>query len=209
MAKGEAAMKTLKDLSDVNGEVSTVQIEVTNDESVDAAAAKVDAEYGRLDVLVNNAGVYGHDPSSRDTLRNTLEVNLIGAVSVTEAFLPTLFKSSAPRLIFVTSSLGSLAYTSDKTSRHYGPYANELRVSKAALNMVMVGYANHPKLAKIKVLGADPGFLATNLMGDADALRKMGATEPDIGGQAVASIVKGEKDADIGKGAGLYGITPF
>jgi NAD(P)-dependent dehydrogenase (short-subunit alcohol dehydrogenase family) len=134
---------------------------------------------------------------------------VVGAVSVTEAFLPILFKSSAPRLIFVTSSLGSLAYTSDKNSRHYGPYANELRVSKAALNMAMVGYANHPKLGKIKVLGADPGFLATNLTGNPDALRKMGATEPEVGGQAVASVVKGEKDADMGKVTGLYGVTPW
>jgi NAD(P)-dependent dehydrogenase (short-subunit alcohol dehydrogenase family) len=54
-AKGEAAAKTLKELSDVKGEVSTIQIEVTDDKSVDTAAAKVEADYGRVDALVNNA----------------------------------------------------------------------------------------------------------------------------------------------------------
>ena len=209
LVKGQAAVEAFKGLTDFQCDVSALQIDVTNDKSVDAAAAKVDTEYGHVDVLVNNAGVYGGDPPSRDTLRNTLEVNVVGAFSATEAFLRLLFKSPAPRIIFVTSSLGSFTYTSDKTSRHYGPYANELRASKAALNMVMLAYANHPKLEKFKVFGVDPGFLATNFTGNPDEMRKMGATEPDIGGQAVASVVKGEKDADVGKITSLDGITPW
>jgi NAD(P)-dependent dehydrogenase (short-subunit alcohol dehydrogenase family) len=209
MSKGKAAVESLKSVDGIKGQVSTVQIEVTDIQSVDAAAAKVDTDHGRVDILVNNAGVYGGDQIARDTLLNTLNVNVVGAVSVTEAFLPLLRKSSAPRLIFVTSSLASLSYTSDKTSRHYGPYATELRASKAALNMVMVEYANHPKMQGIKVLGADPGFLATNITGDPDSLRKMGATEPDVGGDVVAAIVKGEKDADVGKVAGRDGSVPW
>jgi NAD(P)-dependent dehydrogenase (short-subunit alcohol dehydrogenase family) len=208
-SKGEAAVKTLKSLDGVKGQASTVQIEVTDNKSVDAAAAKVDSDYGRVDILVNNAGVYGGDQLARDTLLNTFNVNVVGVVSVTEAFLPLLRKSSTPRLIFVTTSLASLSHTSDKTSRHYGPYATELRASKAALNMVMVEYANHPEMQGIKVLGADPGFLATNITGDPESLRKMGATEPDVGGEVVAAIVKGEKDADVGKVAGRDGCVPW
>lgn len=110
LTKREAATEMLKGLTDFQGDVSAVQIDVTDDKSVDAAAAKVDADYGHVDILVNDSGVYGGDPSSCDTLRNTFEPRVVGAFSVTEAFLGLLFQSSAPRLIFVSSSPGSLTF---------------------------------------------------------------------------------------------------
>lgn len=181
-------------------------MDVADDKSVDAAAAEVDATFGRLDVLVNNAGVYSQKQPARDALRDTLAINVVGALSTTEAFLPLLRKSSNPRLVFVTSAMGSLTYSSDPSSRHFGPYGNEYRASKAALNMLMVQYAGRLGGEVIKVFGADPGFCATNFTGDPESLKKLGATEPDVGGKLVASVVGGERDPDVGKVSGLHGV---
>ena len=120
---------------------------------MDAAAKQVFDEYGRVDILVNNAGIFSKNPSARDAFREILAVNCVGAVSITEAFLPLLRKSSAPRLIFVSSSVGSITHASNLESRYYAPAANEYRASKSALNMLMVQY--WAKLSKdgFKVVG--------------------------------------------------------
>lgn len=203
------AITALKALPDLKGTVSTLQIDVTDDESVDVATASVDAEYGRLDVLVNNAGIYGESQLNRDALRTSLAVNVVGAASTTDAFLPLLRKSSSPRIVFVTSAMASFTHSSDPTSRHYGPYANEYHASKAAANMLMVQYAGKLGREGFKVLGVDPGFCATDMTGDPESLKKMGAAEPEVGGRAVAAVVKGERDADVGKVCAIDGVTPW
>lgn len=140
-----------------------------------------------------------------------LNVNVIGVASVTEAFLPLLRKSDEPRLIFVGSSMGSITGASDPNSPYYRPAATEYRASKAALNMLMVQYHHILGLEdkKWKVLTADPGINATNFVGDAEALRARGASEPHVGGAVIAAAVKGERDADVGKMVGKYGVSPW
>jgi NAD(P)-dependent dehydrogenase (short-subunit alcohol dehydrogenase family) len=76
--------------------------------------------------------------------------------------------------------MGSLSLNTDPSFPSYGEYAMEYRVTKAAVNMLLVLYSS--KLKDIKILGVDPGFCATNVIGDPDALRKMGAMEPEVGG---------------------------
>lgn len=107
---------------------------------MDAAAKHVAETFGRLDILCNNAGIFSKNPSARDAVREILAVNVVGVVSVTEAFLPLLRKSAAPRIIFVSSSVGSITHASDPTSKYYAPMANEYRASKAALNMLLTQY---------------------------------------------------------------------
>lgn len=181
---------------------------MTDDSSVDAAAAQVKATYGRLDTLVNNAGILSKNPSPRDAMREISAVNVVGPISVTEAFLPLLRHSSAPRLIFVSSSMGSISQAADPNSKYYRPSANEYRASKAALNMLLVQY--HAKLAKdgFLVLGADPGLIATNFL-DADQVRKRGASEPVAGGERVATVIRGDRDVDVGRVCGEYGVSPW
>ena len=200
-------MSTLQGLP-IKGTVDAVQIDVTDDASVDAAADSVSRKYGRLDVLVNNAGIFSKNPSARQAYREILAVNCVGAVSTTEAFLPLLRKSKAPRLVFVSSSTGSISYAADPTSKYYVASANEYRSSKAALNMLIVQYAHKLQDEGFKVFGADPGLIATNMV-NAEQVRKRGAAEPEVGGERVATVVKGERDADGGRVCGEYGVLPW
>ena len=83
-----------------------------------------------------------------------------------------------------------------------------IRSSKAALHMLIVQYAHKLGDDGFKVLGADPKLVATNFM-DAEQLRKRGVVEPEVGGERVATTVKGERDADVGRVCGEYGILPW
>ena len=212
LSKGEAAVKDIQATAGIKGSASAIQIDVTNDQSVDAAAAHVASEYGRLDVLVNNAGIISiANPPTREAFRRVLGTNVVGSLSVTEAFLDLLRKTEhkPPRLVFVTSSMGSITHAADPSSPYYNPLGTEYRTSKAAVNMMMVMYFTRLQPEGFLVFGADPGLCATNFTGDPDSLRKRNAAEPWQGGERVASVIKGEKDADVGKVLGAYGVSPF
>jgi NAD(P)-dependent dehydrogenase (short-subunit alcohol dehydrogenase family) len=145
-----------------------VQIDVTDDASVAAAAADVERHEGRIDVLVNNAGAHGPhgDPSGltgADVLR-VLDVNLVGVVRTTTAFLPLLRRSTDPVIINVSSSMGSLAATHDPSRAESGVVAPVYTSSKAALTMLTTQYAK--AFTDIRVNAADPGYTATDLNGN-------------------------------------------
>jgi NAD(P)-dependent dehydrogenase (short-subunit alcohol dehydrogenase family) len=144
-----------------------VQIDVTDDASVQAAAADVAAHEGTIDVLVNNAGVLGPvGPIEQYTaadMRAVLDVNVIGIVRVTHAFLPLLRNSTNPVIVNVSSGMGSFAMTQDPT-RIESQYALPLySASKAAVTMLTTQYAK--ELKDIKVNAADPGQTATDFTG--------------------------------------------
>jgi NAD(P)-dependent dehydrogenase (short-subunit alcohol dehydrogenase family) len=144
-----------------------VRIDVTDDASVAAAAADVRRHEGRIDVLVNNAGVHGPygDPSelSGAEFRAVLEVNVVGPVRVTSAFLPLLRRSADPVIVNVSSSMGSLAATHDPRRAESGVIAPAYTSSKAALTMLTTQYAKAFK--DIRVNAVDPGYTATDLNG--------------------------------------------
>ena len=140
-----------------------IQIDVTDDASVEAAAALV-AKTGGLDVLVNNAGISDRTPvadtAASDVLR-VLETNVLGPVRVIRAFTSILDASTSPVVVNVSSGVGSLTYASDPK----GPYSDlnllAYPASKAALNMLTIQWAKaHPRW---RVNSADPGFTATDL----------------------------------------------
>ena len=183
-------------------------IDVTDDASIQAAAKYVEGKYGRLDCLINNSGVSNKSKNPAEQIRENLAVNTVGPVVVTDTFVHLLKNSPDPRLIFVTSSLGSLQETSDPSSIYYStkaeyPY-DYYRASKAALNMILIEY--HKREGdKIKMWGGDPGWLATDLA-NAETMRKLGAPHPSVGAEQIARCVKGERDADVGKVVGRYGV---
>ena len=144
-----------------------VQIDVTDDASVAAAAADVAAREGGIDVLINNAGVFGtHNPADQITAADAsavFEVNVVGIVRVTHAFLPLLRKSASPVIVNVSSGMGSFAATHDTErveSRNIAPLYTS---SKAAVTMLTTQYAK--SWPDVKVNAADPGYTATDFNG--------------------------------------------
>ena len=138
----------------------SVQLDVTDDTSVAAALATIDAAEGRLDVLVHNAGVLVTELDSAAALRS-FDTNAVGIVRVTEAALPLLRRSSSPNVVTVSSSLGSFwAVTNPERPEHGLPLAL-YAASKAAATMLTVQYAQ--ALPGIRFNALEPGPAATDM----------------------------------------------
>jgi NAD(P)-dependent dehydrogenase (short-subunit alcohol dehydrogenase family) len=155
-----------------------VQLDVTDERSIARAAERIRSEFGRLDVLVNNAGISHVDTPGRTfeevvaagrlsvaplaEVHAIFDTNVFGVIAVTQGMLPLLRESSAARIVNVASSGGSLTLNSDPANHHrsmFGSYS----ASKAAANAVTVAFAAELESAGIKVNAACPGFTATDL----------------------------------------------
>ncbi|MFE7719073.1 SDR family oxidoreductase [Nocardia rhizosphaerihabitans] len=162
-ARGEAAAA---EFTAAGLDVRFVALDVTSDDSVAAAADTVKAE-GRLDVLINNAAIGGPRTAPGDTrpddLREVFETNVFGPIRVTSAFLPLLRLSEHPRIVMVSSGIGSIATITDPKWAGLLPPALGYPSTKAALNMLTVMYAS--ELDGMKVNAVDPGYTATDLNG--------------------------------------------
>jgi len=149
-----------------------IRIDVTDEESVRQAAAQIEERHGRLDVLVNNAGIARADgdwsPSATTlaTLRAVYETNVFGVVAVTNAMLPLLRKAPAARIVNVSSEVGSIAQTIDPDSPLSKFSSIPYPSSKTALNMITVQYAKELWDTPMKVNAANPGYCATDLNGN-------------------------------------------
>lgn len=149
-----------------------VKLDVTHRATAEAAARFLDERYGRLDVLVNNAGVgeeFGQDTRplavTLTTLRATYETNVFGVVAVIQAFLPLLRKSAPARVINLSSTLGSLGTLSDSTSPFYGVNVLAYNSSKTALNAITVALAKDLAQDRVSVNSVCPGWVKTDLGG--------------------------------------------
>jgi NAD(P)-dependent dehydrogenase (short-subunit alcohol dehydrogenase family) len=146
-----------------------VPLDVTDDASVAAAAALVEERAGRLDVLVNNAGVTGgvpQEPTAVDlaTVRTVVETNVIGVIRVTNAMLPMLRRSASPRIVNMSSTVGSLTRQTEPGAET-GPLSAAYAPSKTFLNAVTVQYAKELSDTNILINAACPGYVATDLNG--------------------------------------------
>jgi NAD(P)-dependent dehydrogenase (short-subunit alcohol dehydrogenase family) len=141
--------------------VRPVILDVTDDASVAAAAKLVEEEYGRLDVLVNNAGITGGRSNDLAAVQQAYETNVFGVIRMIEAFTPLLQHSKAPRIVNVSSSVGSLTFMGSPENRL--PFLLGYPTSKTALNAVTVQYARELGKQGIKVNAVCPGYCATDL----------------------------------------------
>lgn len=165
LAKGEEVVKELK--KDGFENIKAIQIDVTNPESVLAAKEIVEKEQGKLDILINNAGVLGSMPQEAsianvDGIRETFDTNFFGVINVTQAFIELLKKSESPRISNITSGLGSLNLHSDPSWKYYSFKAVSYVSSKAALNAYTITLAYELRDLPFKVNAIDPGYTATD-----------------------------------------------
>lgn len=157
-------------LRDSGADVFGVPLDVTDDDSVRAAAARLE-QLGGLDVLVNNAAITGGMPQAPtqvdlDTIRTVLETNVLGVMRVTNAVLPLLRRTPSPRIVNVSSGVGSLTRQSAATDElSVGPVSAAYSASKTFLNAVMLQYVRELAGTGILVNAACPGFVATDLNG--------------------------------------------
>jgi len=162
--QGKAAQPAA-DLRQQGLDAHTVELDVTSAADIAALPAFFSEKFGRLDIVVNNAGVQldeGFDISP-DTLRRTYEANVVGPYAITQALLPLLRQAPAGRIVNQSSILGSLTAISQGQG---GSWATPgYTSSKAALNMLTVVLAQHLADTAIKVNAAHPGWVKTDLGG--------------------------------------------
>ncbi|MBG1258755.1 SDR family oxidoreductase [Nostoc commune] len=164
--RGEEAANKLR-LNEIDAR--SVQLDVTDQKTIDSAGKQIESEFGKLDILVNNAGMISDGdrlpPSQVDieTLRHTYETNVFGVFAVTKAMLPLLKKSTAGRIVNLSSGLGSLTHNSDPNYEFADFKLLAYNSSKTAVNALTVLLAAELKDTPIKINAADPGFTATDL----------------------------------------------
>lgn len=173
LSKGEAAARG------IGPGAHAIQLDVTDQASIAAAAERIRREHGRLDVLVNNAGIaYAGQPGtpfeermktnspstgSLDHMRAIFETNVFGVVAVTQAMLPLLREAPAGRIVNLGSSAGSLTLNSDPGFEYRRVFGLAYSPSKTALHAVTLAFANELEKTRIKVNVACPGYTATDL----------------------------------------------
>jgi NAD(P)-dependent dehydrogenase (short-subunit alcohol dehydrogenase family) len=184
LAKGEAAVESLKK---EGIDAAAVKFDVVSAADIKAAAEKVEKEYGKLDILINNAGVLveplGGNTSttiSDKELRETFDTNFFAVIAVTSAFLPLLKKSDAGRIVNVSSILGSLTLQATPRSPIYEAKALAYDASKSALNAYTIHLAHALKDTKIKVNSAHPGWVKTDLGSDAAPMNVVDGAKTEV-----------------------------
>ncbi len=168
-------------------DVELVQLDVTDQASVDAARETVGAQTDALDVLVNNAGMSGGRPQEAleaaiDTYKAVFDLNLFGVVRVTQAFVDLLRKSPNPRIVNVSSSQASLTLATDTSSLYYNAKGAVYQPSKAALNMYTIDLAYELRDTVFQVNAVDPGFTAT------DFNNHRGTASVEVAGARIARV---------------------
>lgn len=169
---GAAVAGAAAELRAAGLDVEPLVLDITRADGIAAAAARIEAEHGRLDILVNNAAIrieeYGRQPSQQPMgqWRETFDTNLFGVVETTVALLPLLRRSPAGRIVNVSSLLASLTTHSDPESYAYSPMFKSLpaySASKSALNSWTVHLAYELRATPIKVNAVHPGYTKTDM----------------------------------------------
>jgi NAD(P)-dependent dehydrogenase (short-subunit alcohol dehydrogenase family) len=169
-AKGEAA---IADLKKDGVEVRAVKLDMENPADYAAVAKLIEKDYGRLDILINNAGIFldgrkanETSTTSKDVLQKTFNTNFFAVVGLTQALLPLLKKSLGGRIVNLSSILGSNTLHATPGSFIYDAKTFAYDASKAALNSFTIHLAHELKDTKIKVNSAHPGWVKTDMGGE-------------------------------------------
>jgi len=179
-----------------------IELDLSSDDSIAAAAEQVKSKYGHLDILINNAAISGAQFEGTETLRQkyhqVLDTNVSGTAVVTETFLPLLQASNAPspgrRIVFVSSELGSMTVAArGLTNLQYTEYC----CSKAALNMMALNYLKRLKDENITIVVTTPGFCSTQLNNNT------GTRLPEDGAMEIVVAATEGKNGTFIRGGGI------
>lgn len=212
--RGELAASELQQ----DGEVSFVQLDVTDSDSIQSAVEFLTSKLGSLDVLVNNAGISNEvtatfgvtiKPSElpEAKLRQVYDTNFFGPVRLIQACLPLLRLSPAGRIVNVSSNLGSFALSTDLQSPVRVINTLGYRSSKAALNMATVQFAYELRDTPIKINSANPGLIATDLTGAGNGEKfsgRPGFGTPEDGARIIVQLATLPEDGPSG---GFFDFT--
>ena len=191
------------------GRAEALALDIGDDASVAAAAESIRSRFGRLDVLVNNAAIkleYHPAPPSTARLADviaTLDTNVVGTIRVIHAMLPLLCESARPRIVNMSSGLGSLTWNSTVGTRYRERPLLGYSTSKAAINMLTVLFANEFRDTPMRVNAVDPGPVNTP-MTQGKATR-----EPDDGARPVVRAVLMRNDGPTGSFFDERGVVPW
>jgi NAD(P)-dependent dehydrogenase (short-subunit alcohol dehydrogenase family) len=172
VARGKEAVEKLK-ADGVNADA--IKFDVLNEADYKDAYKYLDQKYGKLDILINNAGISKEDfmggnktsSTNAELLHETFDTNFFGAVQLKQVLLPLVRKAPAGRIVNLSSILGSLALHADPKSPIYDAKAFAYDASKAALNSFTIHLAHELRGTKIKVNSAHPGWVKTDMGTDA------------------------------------------
>ncbi|TFF36300.1 SDR family oxidoreductase [Mucilaginibacter psychrotolerans] len=188
-------------------DVEFIQLEVTSEESVQAAYAELSGKIDYLDVLINNAGILGGFQQSATNTPNHIftevfEVNVFGIARMVRVFLPLVLKSPNPRIVNVTSDLGSLTLHNDPNWEHYQVKTAVYGPSKSALNAYTIALAYELK-GKAKVNMVNPGYTNTEFNNN------MGPKSVEDGAKPIVEYAMLDADGPTGKYMSDTGESPW
>ncbi len=205
--KGNAALKELQSRN-LAGSVEMIQLDVTDDDTIERAAATVQRNHGKLDMLVNNAAVAAMTPPLRQQMRVAFDTNATGPAVVTSLFAPLLQKSTAsPRIVNISSGVGSINRRLNPDSPTYKLQGVQYRASKTALSMVTACQWVEYEPLGIKVFAYDPGFTQSNLGPHNKA--ENGAKPASEAVMPLIDVLEGKRDHETGKFLHNTGVYPW
>jgi NAD(P)-dependent dehydrogenase (short-subunit alcohol dehydrogenase family) len=194
-------------------DAEAVTMDVVSPERVAAAAELIADRHGRLDVLVNNAGILpeasaagDHDFVDIGAFARTFETNVVGAAIVIEAFIPLLRRSDAGRIVNVSSTMGSLNDQADASSPYYGSVVPAYQASKAALNSMTIGLSKKLAGTSVKVTSVCPGWVQTDL---APGNRQQAPTSAEEAAEIVVTAATLPEHAPSGTFMSSAGPVPW
>ncbi|GIG70947.1 SDR family NAD(P)-dependent oxidoreductase [Phytomonospora endophytica] len=201
----------------IDGDVHPITLDVTDAATIQRTAKHIEETYGHLDVLVNNAGITGSGKVSPadavdqipstvdlDMVRAVFETNVFGVIAVTNAVLPLMRRSRAPRIVNVSSGAASLELSADPTSVlsslvHSAAYTP----SKTALNSLTVQYANELRADGFLVNAVAPGYVDTEIN------NHQGFLTPAQGAKVMVEYATLDDDGPTGGFFGETGPEPW
>ncbi|KAJ8099053.1 hypothetical protein POJ06DRAFT_282203 [Lipomyces tetrasporus] len=205
-----ASEKVAAELRAAGHAASSVQLDLTDNFSIKAAVKTIELEFGHLDVLINNAAVLMDATWDRTTgdpfelFQATFMPNVVGTAALTERLIPLLQKSTLPRIVFVSSTMGSLEVSRDKSTPWYNIDYKAYDASKAAVNVLTLNYARLLEGSGAKVNSVCPGLVKTALTHYTEY-----GTSPEVGATRIVEMATLGADGPTGTFSSRDGPVPW